>query len=146
LIVNTLTANALIHKKITVLGGEQQRPQIHIQDLTDYLVAMLTSPVELIGGEVFNAGGENISILEIARVIQGVLGEEIDIESAPQRDDERSYHVSSEKIARVLGMYPNYTVREAVSDIVDAYRQKLFTDPLDPIYHNVQRMKMLGVR
>ena len=145
LIVNTLTFHALLYKKITVWGGDQQRPQIHIQDITDYFIELLTVAPHLIGGEVFNAGGQNASIMEIAETIRAVLGPEIEIEAAPPRDDERSYHVSSEKIARTLGLRPKRTIHDAVHDIADAYRQGLWADPLDPIYHNVKRMKMLGL-
>lgn len=145
LIVNTLTSHALLYKKITVFGGDQQRPQIHIQDITDYFVELVTVPSNLIGGEVFNAGGQNASILDIAETIRAVIGEEIEIENTPPRDDERSYHVTSEKIARTLGFRPKRTIHEAVRDITQAYRQGLWRDPLDSIYHNVKRMKVLGL-
>jgi len=145
LIVNTLTYHALLYKKLTVFGGEQQRPQIHIDDLTDYFIALLNAPFHLIGGETFNAGGQNASILEIAQTVRDVLDEEIDMELLPPRDDERSYHVSSEKIANVLGLRPKRSIRDAISDIVIAYQKGLFTDPLDSLYHNVKRMKLLGL-
>jgi nucleoside-diphosphate-sugar epimerase len=143
LIVNMLTYHALLYRKITVLGGEQQRPQIHIQDITDYFIALLHANPQLIGGEVFNAGGQNTSISEIAYTICDVLGDDIDLEFLPPRDDERSYHVSSEKIFRMLGLYPTHSIRDAIKDIAMSYQQGLFADPLDPLYHNVKRMKAL---
>lgn len=145
LIVNTLTFHALLYKKITVFGGDQQRPQIHIQDITDYFTELLTAPAHLISGEVFNAGGQNASILEIAETIRAVLGHEIEIETAPPRDDERSYHVSSEKIARTLDLRPKRAIRDAIVDIANAHQQGDWADPLDFIYHNVKRMKVLGL-
>lgn len=145
LIVNTLTYHALLYKKITVLGGDQQRPQIHIQDITDYFMELLTAPAHLIAGEVFNAGGQNASISDIAEAIKEIIGEEIEIEKAPPRDDERSYHVSSEKIVRTLGLRPKKTIHDAVFDIADAYQKGLWVDPLDSIYNNVKRMKILGL-
>lgn len=145
LIVNTLSYHALLYKKITVLGGDQQRPQIHIQDITDYFIELLTAPAHLIAGEVFNAGGQNAPILDIAETIRAVIGEEIEIENTPPRDDERSYHVTSEKIARTLGLRPKRTIHDAVRDIADAYQKGLWVNPLDPIYNNVKRMKILGL-
>lgn len=145
LIVNILTYHALLYKKIVVLGGTQQRPQIHIQDITDYFTELLTVPSHLIAGEVFNAGGQNISIMEIAEIIREVIGKNIEIETAPPREDERSYHVSSEKIEKTLGFQSKRTIGDAVSDIVNAYQRGFWTDPLKPIYNNVKRMKELGL-
>jgi nucleoside-diphosphate-sugar epimerase len=145
LIVNTLTYHALLYRKIAVLGGEQQRPQIHIADITDYFSALLHTPPDLSGGEIFNAGGQNASILQIAQTVRAVLGDDVELELLPARDDERSYHVSSEKIANTLGLRPSRTIRDAIEDIALAYQKGLFTDPLDPLYHNVKRMKILGL-
>lgn len=144
LIVNILTYHALLYKKIVVFGGNQQRPQIHIQDITDYFAVLLTAPSHLIAGEVFNAGGQNVSIVEIAETIREVIGENVEIETAPPREDERSYHVSSEKIEKTLGFMPKRIISDAVCDIVNAFQQGFWTDPLDPIYNNVKQMKVLG--
>ena len=143
LIVNTLTAHALVNKSIIVLGGEQKRPQIHILDLVQVILKMLAVPSDIIAGEVFNVGSENISIMEIANVIKSVLQDDIEIESGLARDDERSYHVNSDKLFNTLGMLPNHTIQDAVQEIASAYKNNLFSDPNDTIYHNVRRMKML---
>jgi nucleoside-diphosphate-sugar epimerase len=143
LIVNTLTAHAIVNKKITVMGGNQQRPQIHIQDLTDYFVAMLEAPASIIGGQVFNAGAENASISSIADEIRASLDESIQIEIVPPRSDERSYHVSSEKLQRSLGLAPKRGIRNAVDEIANAYSAHLWTNPDDAIYNNVRRMTEL---
>ncbi len=145
LIVNTLTYHALLYRKIIVLGGEQQRPQIHIDDLTDYFITLLNAPADRIGGEVFNAGGQNIAVSEIAKSVCDVLKGDIKLEFLPPRDDERSYHVSSKKIFTTLGLHPRCTVREAIGDIVAAYNNKLFVDPSNPVYHNLKQMKLLGL-
>jgi len=141
LIVNTLTFHALVKGKISVWGGEQMRPQIHIQDLSDYFIKFLTAPAHLIGGEVFNAGGENITIMQIAQSIQDVMGKGVAIETSPPRDDERSYHCSSGKIARVMDLIPRYSVKDAVREIIEAYDRGLWKNPEDPIYHNVKQVK-----
>lgn len=143
LIVNTLTGYALVNKKVEVWGGDQTRPQIHIEDLTDYFIKLINVSEFLIGGETFNAGAENPSISSVARIIRQVIGEEIDIEMRPPRHDERSYHVSSEKIKRILGLTPERTIAQAISDIKRAYEQGLWSNPEEIIYHNLKRVKKL---
>jgi len=143
LIVNTLTFHAILYGKITLWGGEQHRPQIHILDLTNYFISLLEIPKDQINGEIFNAGGENVSIQDIAESIRSAIGPEIVIEQTPARDDERSYHVSSEKIAQRLGLRPTRTIADAVSDIVTTHQNGLWDDPHDPIYHNIKRVKQL---
>lgn len=145
LIVNTLVYHAHLHKKITVWGGDQQRPQVHIHDITDYFIALLSVPAASIAGEVFNAVGENVSITEIAETIKSVIGSDIEIETAPPRQDERSYHASSEKIARILGLKPKHSIRGAVLDIQKAYKKEAWRNPADSLYHNVKRIKELGM-
>jgi nucleoside-diphosphate-sugar epimerase len=145
LIVNTLAGMALVDEKLVVWGGDQQRPQIHVDDLSRYFVALLSLPAGKIGGQVFNAGGENASILEIAETINQVLKGSVSIEQAQARADERSYHVSSQKIATELGLSPKKSIKDAIVSIVTAYHAKLWTAPFEPIYHNLKQMRLLGV-
>jgi nucleoside-diphosphate-sugar epimerase len=145
LIVNTLTYHGLLKGRIVVLGGNQQRPQIHVQDITDHFAALLTVPPHLIGGEIFNAGGHNVSIMEIAEAVRSVLDKNVEIETAPAREDERSYHVSSDKLEKALGLRSSRTIEDAIADVMDAHYIGLWKDPTEPLYNNVKRMKQLGV-
>jgi len=145
LIVNTLTFHAIINNKITVWGGQQKRPQIHIDDITDYFIELINIPAEKIGGKIYNAGGQNTTILEIAQSIKEIMGDTVDIIDAPPRDDERTYHVSSKKIAEDLNLMPQKTIKDAIKGIIHAYDQGLWKNPLDSLYHNVRRMKLLGM-
>lgn len=145
LIVNTLTAQALTKGRLVVWGGEQERPQIHIEDLTDYFVTLVETPAERLQGKIYNAGGENATILGIAETIRDVLGGALEIETAPARDDERTYHVSSQKLARELSLSPRRTIRDAVVDLAAAFRKGLWHDAESDLYHNVKRMKRLGL-
>jgi len=145
LIVNTLTSHAIINNKITVWGGEQKRPQIHIDDLTNYFIELINMDEEKIGGKIYNAGGQNTTIMEIAYTIRDVLDKRLEIKNTPPRDDERTYHVSSEKIAKELNLIPKKTIKDAILDIIYAYKQGLWINPYDSIYHNVKRMKILGL-
>lgn len=143
-IVNQLAATAQAERKVTVLGGEQQRPQIHIADVCDLYHRLLAAPPSLIGGEVFNAGGENSTIRQLAETAREVVdadgGTPVELTYEPTRADERSYHVNSDKLERVLGFRARHTVREAIEGVVAAHRRGEWADPNDSRHHNIRHM------
>lgn len=140
LTVNILTNHAVNNKKITAFGGQQMRPNIHIEDVTDLYVKALEWPAELIDGKIFNAGYENYRIIEIAEIVKKVVGEDVEVVTTPS-DDTRSYHISSEKIGKELGFVPGHTIEEAVSDLVVAFKAGKIPDPMNGIrYYNVKTM------
>ena len=148
--VNILTNHAVNKGTITVFGGLQMRPNLHIEDMVDAYQLMLTAPHEKIHGEVFNIGFENHSIADLARVVQRVVREEIpergevDIVTTPS-DDNRSYHVNSDKIHRVLGYRPKRTIEDAIRDLSRAFRNHLLGNSFeDDWYYNVRMMKRIG--
>ncbi len=149
---NILTNHAYHRGRITVFGGRQMRPNIHVDDIAELYAQLLTTPKSLIAGQVFNAGFENHAIADLAVMVKEVVEEEcpekrpISIETTPS-NDLRSYHVSSAKIARVLGYRPRRTVRDAVRDMVRAFKAgKLPGSFEDPNYFNVQMIKKACVR
>ncbi len=148
--VNILTNHAVNKGVITVFGGLQMRPNLHIEDMVDAYHLMLTAPHEKIQGEVFNIGFENHSIADIALMVQKIVGEEfpekgeIDIVTTPS-DDNRSYHVNSDKVHRVLGYRPKRTIEDAVRDLARAFRNRLLDDSFEnDWYYNVRTMKRIG--
>jgi nucleoside-diphosphate-sugar epimerase len=148
--VNILTNHAVNKGTITVFGGLQMRPNLHIEDMVDAYQLMLTAPHERIHGEVFNIGFENHSIADLARVVQRVVREEIpergevDIVTTPS-DDNRSYHVNSDKIHRVLGYRPKRSIEDAIRDLSRAFRNHLLNNSFDDDwYYNVRTMKRIG--
>ena len=150
--VNILTNHAVNKGVITVFGGLQMRPNLHIEDMVDSYELMLTAPHEKIQGEVFNIGFENHSIADIALMVQKIVGEEfpekgeIDIVTTPS-DDNRSYHVNSDKVHRVLGYRPKRTIEDAVRDLARAFRNHLLDDSFEnDWYYNVRTMKKLGAK
>lgn len=146
LTVNILTNHAVNKRKIMVFGGQQKRPNIHIEDMTDLYVKSLEWPDEMIGGKIFNAGYENHKIAEIARFVKEIVGEDVSIETTPT-NDHRSYHISSEKIRRELGFVPQHTIEEAVCDLVAAFARGTIPDSLTDIrYYNIKAMQQLGLR
>lgn len=150
--VNILTNHAVNNNKITVFGGSQLRPNLHIQDMVDLYQLLIELPAEKISGQTFNAGYQNLSIMEIAQVVRKVVKEEfpekgdIEIVTTPT-DDIRSYHINSDKIARVIGFRPKHTIEDAVRDLCKAFKAGLIPDSMsDDMYFNVKRMKRLGIK
>jgi nucleoside-diphosphate-sugar epimerase len=144
LCANTLAAYAISRKILTVWGGTQQRPQIHVDDVSHFIVALVDIPQAKIGGRVFNAAGYNTTVQEIAETIRAVLGDELQLITGPARADERTYHVSSERITAELGFTTKKTIRDAVVEIMEAYQDGRWENPDDAVYHNIQMMKTMG--
>lgn len=147
--VNILTNHAINNNKITVFGGSQLRPNLHIQDYCDVVEMFLVAPTDKIQNEIFNVGYQNLSLMEIAHLVQKVVSQEfpergkVSIETTPS-DDLRSYHINSEKIKRVLGFEPKYTIEDAVRELCDAFRSGRLPDSMDDDrYFNVRRLKRL---
>jgi nucleoside-diphosphate-sugar epimerase len=145
--VNILTNHAINNGKITVFGGSQKRPNLHVQDMVDLYKLLLEVPDEKIAGQIFNAGYQNMSIMEIAQVVKRVVQAEfpdkgdIPIVTTPS-DDLRSYHVNSDKIGRVLGFRAMRSVEDAVRDLCAAFRASKLPGSLDDtFYFNVRRLK-----
>jgi len=146
LIVNILTNHAVNNHKISVFGGDQKRPNIHIQDVTDLYVKSLEWPEATIDGNVFNAGYDNHSVLEIAGIVRDGVGGDVEIATVPT-DDHRSYHISSDKIRRELGYEPKRSIGDAVGDLVTAFDAGKIPDPLNDIqYYNIKTMQALKLK
>lgn len=150
--VNILTNHAVNRGVITVFGGRQRRPNIHVDDVSELYVKLLALPVDLIAGEIFNVAYQNSSIAELAEIVRGVVEQEmperapIAIQTQPS-NDLRSYHVSSKKIAARLGYAPKRSVEDAVRDMCDAFRKGKLPDSLtDDRYVNVRVVQGSGLR
>lgn len=141
LTVNILTNFAVNKGFIKVFGGEQKRPNIHIQDMTDLYCDLLEMPHDKIHGKIFNAGYENFKVKEIAQMVKNVIGDQVDIKTEPTNDN-RSYHVSSEKIKQELGFVPQHSIEDAVRDLKEAFDQGLIKDSFEnEKYFNVKLMQ-----
>jgi len=120
--VNMLTMQALLSKKITVFGGDQVRPNIHMDDIIDVYVHFLKLGEKAVG--IFNAGFENISILDISKRISENIPSEIII---TESNDPRSYRLNSDKLL-ATGFKPEKTVDDAIAEIIDAYNMERLID------------------
>ena len=150
--VNILTNHAVNKGKITVFGGDQLRPNLHVQDYADLCKLLLTSPSEKVRNEVFNCGFQNMSIMSIAQIVKKVVEEifpekgsiPIDITTS---DDPRSYHINSEKISSTLNFKPKHSIEDAVRDLCKAFKEgKLPNSFDDNKYFNVRTMKAIGAK
>ena len=146
LTVNILTSHAINNGRITVFGGEQLRPNLHVEDMTDLYVQLLEAPDEAINGKTWNAGYHNLKVREIANMVRNEVGKNVDIVVTPS-DDHRSYHVSSEKIKRDLGFSARRTVSDAIVDLARAFNAgKVPNAMTDDRYYNIKRMQALKLR
>jgi len=146
LTVNILTSHAINNGRITVFGGEQLRPNLHVDDMTDLYLQLLEAPDEVINGKTWNAGYHNLKVREIANMVRDEVGKNVDIVVTPS-DDHRSYHVSSEKIKRDLGFSARRTVSDAIVDLAQAFNAGKVPNAMsDDRYYNIKRMQALKLR
>ncbi len=144
--MNILTNLAINKGQITVFGGSQKRPNIHIQDMTDLYLHLLDLPSEPIAGKIFNAGYENHPVAELAQIVKDQVGDQVEIVTSPS-DDLRSYHVSSEKIKKELGFVPKHTIGDAVAELKKAFDEGKVPESLShPKYFNVKLMNLIELK
>ncbi len=146
LVVNILTNHAYHNREIKVFGGDQLRPNVHIEDMVNSYIAVLNADPQKINGQIFNVGFKNQSVNELADDVKSVIGEDIKIVKT-KSDDNRSYHVSSEKIRDILGFETKYTVKDAVSDLKAAFEKKFLVNTFDnEFYFNIKRMNNMDLK
>lgn len=145
-VVNILTNLAYHKREISVFGGSQLRPNIHISDMVQAYVTLLKAPSEKIAGEIFNAGYENQSVLELAETVQKVVGDDVKLVATPTNDN-RSYHISSKKIAEKLGFVANHSIADASRDLKEAFEAGLLPNSMtDEKYFNIKRMQSVELK
>lgn len=149
--VNILTNHAVNNKNIVVFGGNQLRPNLHVKDYANLCEILLTANSEDIRDEIFNCGYQNMSIADIAEVVRDIVEEEfpelgkIGIETTAS-DDNRSYHINSDKIFKKLNFKPKLSVADAVRDLCKAFKRGLLPNSFeDDRYFNVRTMKNKSV-
>ena len=150
--VNILTNYAYNKNIITVFGGDQLRPNLHIQDYCNVIELLINAPKDIIQNEIFNVGFQNMSIMKIAELVKNVV-EEMFPERKPikivktESDDNRSYHINSDKIKKILGFVPENTIEDAVRELCLSFKKGLIPNSFeDNIYYNVKRLKELKVK
>ena len=135
--VNMLTMQALTKGRITVFGGDQTRPNITIMDMIAVYRHFLTLGAAAPG--IYNAGFENISILDIARIVTGFVPAEIVVSES---NDPRSYRQNSDKLL-ATGFTPRYRVEDAIKMVIEGYRGGKIVD--EENCYNIKAMKHQGL-
>tara|TARA_Y100001958_G_C21238461_1_gene565501 strand:+ start:88 stop:1092 length:1005 start_codon:yes stop_codon:yes gene_type:complete len=146
LTVNILT-NFAYHKKfIKVFGGEQLRPNLHILDYCRVVLKLIHAPSNKIVNQIFNVGYANLKVIKIAEMVKEnfkknkIFNEEIKI-IKEYSDDKRSYHINSDKIKRVLNFKPRYSLKDGISELVKAFKNKKLKNTFTNInYFNVKKL------
>jgi len=145
LVVNLLTAQAIFDKKITIFGGDQWRPFVHVEDVSKAIIRCLEAPPEVVSGQVLNVGSEagNYRLVQVGNVIKRIVP---DTMVSVQRDtgDQRNYRVSFEKIQRMLDFQANKTVEDAILEIAAAVRSGRIVNYRAPQYSNVKWLSENG--
>jgi len=136
LTVNILTNHAFHKGEITVFGGEQYRPNLHIEDMTDLYLQLLKEPDSKVSGQIFNAGYQNQKVKDIAIIVKNVFERLypkrgiIKIQTIPL-DDIRSYQISTAKIEKILNFKQKRGIEDAVVDLCNAFERNLFPNPFE---------------
>ena len=145
LVVNILTNLAYHKRKITVFGGEQLRPNIHINDMIRSYEFIINSENNVINGQIFNVGFENQSVNELAKAVKEEIGDDVEIVKS-HSDDNRSYHISSKKIFDALKFKAEFTINDAVKDLKYAFDKKLILNSFeDENYFNIKKMNKINL-
>ena len=148
--VNILTNFAVNKNMIKVFGGSQLRPNLHIMDYCEAVKTLIESDSDKIKNEIFNIGYQNLSILEIANLVKKVVEREFPEKEQiniirETSDDNRSYHINSDKIKKILNYSPKRSIENAVEDLCKAFKQGLLANSFeDDIYFNINRMKNIS--
>jgi nucleoside-diphosphate-sugar epimerase len=146
LVVNILTNLGYHKNEISVFGGEQLRPNIHINDMCEAYIQVLEDRENISRGNIYNVGYENIKVIEIAKLVQSKIEKEVKI-VIKETSDNRSYHISSEKFSKELGFTYMHTIEKAIEDLINIFDKKLLTDTLsNEMYFNIKRMNSINLK
>ncbi|MFH1826369.1 MAG: SDR family oxidoreductase [bacterium] len=146
LVVNTMVRDAFDKGRIHVYcAGDSWRPLVEVRDAAEAHIAVMKAPAEKVSGEIFNLVFKNFRILELSHWIAEIIKaqKKVDVEVLFGTKESRSYRVSGEKLKKVLGFEPLITVEQAVKEIWKILRSGRYTDFSNPIYYNIEWMKLL---
>lgn len=134
LFVNTLAAKALLDGVITIYGGDQWRPFLHLEDAVQAYLLCLGAPLTVVKGEIFNVVSTNQQIIGVGHILKR-LYPKADLSISAEATDTRNYHVSCDKISYMLGYAPRKTIEDGVQEIASKLDQGLITNYKDPRYY-----------
>lgn len=137
LVVNAMVAKAVKEKKIQVFGGNQWRPNIHVDDVADAFIQVLEAPLEDVKGQIFNVGSndQNYQIIQLGKMVKKCVPE-ADLKICKELVDPRDYHVCFDKISKTLGYKTKKTVEDAILEIRTILEDGIIEDYTDSKYNN----------
>ena len=148
--VNILTNHAINNNKITVFGGDQLRPNLHVQDYCEAIMCLMDAPISKVRNEIFNVGYQNLSIKEIAlivkQVVENFFPDKKNIEIViTESDDNRSYHINSANIRKIQNFVPKLKNEDAFKDLCNNFKLGNIPNSLtDDNYFNVKKLKKIN--
>ncbi len=146
LVVNLLTAKALIDGEITIFGGKQWRSFVHVVDAARSIMAVISAPPDQVRGQVFNVGSDeqNYTISQIGNLIHGYVPD-AQIINKGNETDPNDYRVGFSKIRRMLGFTPEWTVEKGIEQVIAAIQSGQVKDYKLPHYSNIKFLTMEGI-
>jgi len=145
-VVNLLTNLAYNKREMSVFGGTQLRPNIHIKDMVKSYLLLLNSSKKLVEGEIFNVGYKNDTVLTLAKKVKKIIGKDVKLVRVPSNDN-RSYHISSKKISKKLGFVPKNSIDSAIKELKKVFSKGELKNPLsNQYYFNIKRMQSVNLK
>ena len=138
LVLNVLTIRAIMEKTMSVFGGEQFRPLLHVRDVSTAAVPHLESNVS----GIFNLHTENITVLQLAKRIQGIVTDSQIEQTEISFQDARNYRVNSDKARSMLKFSPKWSIEDGIQEVADAITQKRIKDVSNPRFNNSESLKL----
>jgi|TARA_B100001059_G_C17824103_1_gene580247 nucleoside-diphosphate-sugar epimerase len=146
LVINIITKHAFFDNKIKIFGGDQLRPNIHLMDMIDAYTLLLETDDTLVDKKIYNVGFQNLSLNEIGTTVRDIIGPRLDVETI-KTDDNRSYHISSNKIFDELNYKPKRKIEDAINELKNYFED--FSDKKEfekDKYYNIKRMQNLKLK
>ncbi len=139
LVVNLLTAKAIVDGKITVFGEDQWRPFVHVDDASLAVATALEAPIAVAGGEIFNVGSDdgNMTLGQVGRLIKSLVPT-AELIASGSDGDRRNYRVDFSKISNRLKYQPKWTVEQGVKQVIEAFDSGKVSDYQSTMYSNVK--------
>jgi len=146
LVINLLTAKAIVDKEITIFGGDQWRPFVHVDDAARAIMTVLETPLSIVRNQIYNVGSneQNYTIRQIGEIIHQFVPD-AQIVNKGADADRRNYWVNFSKIHQALGFSPRWTVEQGIEQVIDAIQTGKVRDYRDARYSNVKFLTEEGM-
>ncbi len=146
-VVVNILSNLAYHKRaLKIFGGKQLRPNIHIEDMTNAYLLLIEADQKIVNAEEFNIGFENQTVEQIAYNVKGIIGDDV-VMNYESSDDNRSYHISSDKIYQLLNFKPQFTVNDAIRDLKNAFEKKMLINTFtNDNFFNIKKMQSVKLK